>query len=79
MPRLHPAAQVIHDAVRPVTAIQHIFAGEAVTATVRGEGVKEVPGREWQSYLRTMPVRRGFCLWVGALCGWGLVAAGSTT
>jgi hypothetical protein len=50
--------QIIHDAVRPVSVIQHLFASEIVNATVRGEGVREIPGREWQSYLRTMPVSR---------------------
>ena len=56
-----------------VSAIQNLFADEVVNATVRGEGVKEVPGREWQSYLRTMPVRGA------SACGLGLAAAGLRT
>lgn len=47
--------KIIHNAVRPVSAINDVLANETVTAHVLGSGVQEIKGSEWSGYLRTMP------------------------
>ena len=47
--------KIIHNAVRPLSAINDALANETVTAHVLGAGVQEIKGSEWSGYLRTMP------------------------
>jgi hypothetical protein len=43
-----------HDAVRPFSAIRHLYKGQLVTANVKGVGiVNDLPGEHWESYLGT--------------------------
>jgi hypothetical protein len=41
-----------HQAVRPISAICHIYDKSNVTAWLQGKGTQSFPGREWTSYLR---------------------------
>lgn len=48
--------KIKHNAVRPVSAIQHLYQGQNVTAYAgNGKGTQSFPGESWLSYLRTMP------------------------
>jgi hypothetical protein len=41
-----------HQAVRPISAIRHIYEDSNVTAWLQSKGTQTFPGREWTSYLR---------------------------
>lgn len=43
------------NAVRPISAIQHLFQDQEVEGWVQFQGTQKMKGREWLSYLRTMP------------------------
>lgn len=44
--------KIRHNAVRPISAIRHIYEDADVTAWAQDRGRQTFPGREWESYLR---------------------------
>lgn len=57
-----------NNAVRPISAIRHIYKDSNVTAWLQYRGTQTFPGREWSSYLRcdTTTAREPVCgLWHG--------------
>ncbi|CEM24731.1 unnamed protein product [Vitrella brassicaformis CCMP3155] len=47
--------KVYHDGVRPQSFIQEYFADEKFKAYVPKVGIREIMGKDWKSYFRTMP------------------------
>lgn len=47
--------KVRHDAVRPISAIRHLYAGQNIQAYVQNVGKQTIRGEDWLSYLRTLP------------------------
>lgn len=66
-----------HQAVRPISAIRHVYKDANVTAWLQNKGKQTFPGREWTSYLRCVAgmawgtnamVAAGACSWLCTPC-----------
>lgn len=47
--------KIRHNAVRPISAIHHLYRDKEVQGWVQFNGTKTMKGQQWLSYLRTMP------------------------
>lgn len=47
--------KLVHDSVRPISVIRHLYAGQDIQAYVQNVGRQTIKGEDWLSYLRTLP------------------------